>query len=184
MAKEMSSWKQKTLYKIVSPENFESREVGCTFASDPQNLIGRRVDISLKELTDDRTKQHLKVILEVVDVKEDKALTRFKIFEANSGYLHSKVRKGMSKIDYIGFINLQDGRVRVKIMAVTHKNIKSSQKKEILARIKKTMEGYQSATLNDFVQATLFGKLGTEIYHNSKNICPISRVEVEEVKIL
>jgi small subunit ribosomal protein S3Ae len=184
MAKEMSSWKQKTLYKIVSPENFESREVGSTFASDPKNLIGRRVDISLKELTEDRTKQHLKVILEVTDVKEDKAYTKFKIFEANQGYLHSKVRKGMSKVDYIGFIDLQDGRVRVKIMAVTHKNAKSSQRKEILARITKTMEGYKNLTLNDFVQATLFGKLGTEIYHNSKNICPISRVEVEEVKIL
>ena len=184
MAKEMSSWKQKNLYKIVSPENFESREVGSTFASDPQNLLGRRVDISLKELTEDRTKQHLKVILEVVDVKEDKAYTRFKIFEANQGYLHSKVRKGMSKVDYVGYINLQDGKVRVKIMAVTHKNAKTSQRKEILARITKTMEGYKSATLNDFVQATLFGKLGTEIYHNAKNICPISRVEVEEVKIL
>ena len=184
MAKEMNSWKQKTLYKIVSPENFESREVGNTFASDPKNLIGRRVDISLKDLTEDRTKQHLKVILEVTDVKDDKAYTKFKIFEANQGYLHSKVRKGMSKVDYIGFIDLQDGRVRVKIMAVTHKNAKSSQRKEILARITKTVEGYKNCTLNDFIQATLFGKLGTEIYHNSKNITPISRVEVEEVKIL
>jgi len=184
MAKEMSSWKQKTLYKIVSPESFESKEVGSTFAGDPQNLIGRRVDVSLKELSDDRTKQHLKVILEITEVREGTAFTRFRIFEANQGYLHSKVRKGMSKVDYIGFLNFPDGRVRVKIMAVTHKNVKTSQRKEILARIAKTAEGYQNQTLNDFVQATLFGKLGTDVYHNAKSICPISRVEVGEVKIL
>jgi len=76
-------------------------------------------------LTDDRTKQHLKVILEITEVREGTAFTRFKVFEANQGYLHSKVRKGMSKVDYIGFLNFPDGRVRVKIMAVTHKNIKS-----------------------------------------------------------
>ena len=102
MAKEISSWKQKTLYRIIAPENFESKEVGNTLASDPKNLIGRRIDVSLKELTDDKTKQHLKVILEINDVKEDRALTKFRMFSASQGYLHSNVRKGMSKIDYIG----------------------------------------------------------------------------------
>jgi small subunit ribosomal protein S3Ae len=183
MAKEISSWKQKTLYRIIAPDNFESKEVGNTLGSDPKNLIGRRIDVSLKELTDDKTKQHLKVILEINDVKEDRALTKFRMFSANQGYLHSKVRKGMSKIDYIGRLKLADGTVRIKVIAVTHKTIKSSQKKEILARITKAVESYKNSNLTDFVQATLFGKLGTDIYHNCKNICPISRVEVEEVRV-
>ena len=184
MAKEISSWKQKVTYKLIAPENFESQEVGTTLGSDPKNLVGRLVDVSLKELTDDRTKQHLKVVLEVTDVKDDRAMTKFKRFFASQGYLHSKVRKGTSKIDYIGRMELTDSKVRIKIMAVTHKTINSSQKKEILARIRKSVENYKNASLNEFVQATLFGKLGTDIYHNSKSICPISRVEVEEVKVL
>lgn len=184
MAKEITSWKQKTTYKLIAPENFESVEVGTTLASDPKTLLGRLVEVSLKDLTDDRSKQHLKVVLEVADVKDDRALTKFKKFVASQGYLHSRVRKGTSKIDYIGRLELTDAKVRIKIMAVTHKVISSSQKKEILARIRKTVEGYKNASLNEFVQATLFGRLGTEIYHNSKSICPISRVEVEEVKAL
>jgi len=183
MAKEISSWKQKTLYRIIAPENFESKEVGNTFGSDPKNLIGRRIDVSLKELTDDKTKQHLKVVLEVNDVKEDRALTKFRLFSASQGYLHSKVRKGMSKIDYIGRLKFSDGAVRVKIIAVTHKTIKSSQKKEMLARITKAVESYKERTLQDFIQDTLYGKLGTDIYHSCKNLCPISRVEVEEVRV-
>jgi len=182
--KEITAWKQKAIYTLVAPENFESQEVGKTFGSDPANLVGRRVDVSLKDLTDDRTKQHLKVILEVNNVKDDKAYTKFRKFEANQGYLHSKIRKGMSKVDYIGMLKLADAKVRVKVMAVTHKNAKTSQKKDILAKIAKAVEGYKDASLNDFIQATLFGKLGTDIYHNTKNICPISRVEVEEVKVL
>ncbi|MBN2250487.1 MAG: hypothetical protein JW724_00245 [Candidatus Altiarchaeota archaeon] len=183
MAKDISSWKQKNSYKLIAPENFESKELGMTFSSDPKNLIGRRIDVSLKDLTSDRSKQHLKVILEVSDVNEGNALTKFKIFQANQGYIHSKIRKGMSKINYVRTLTLPDAKVRIKIMAVTHKNIKTSQKSEILSRIAKTVEGYTSTGLNDFVQATLFGKLGTDIYHSCKSICPISRVEVEEVKV-
>ena len=38
MAKEISSWKQKSEYKLMAPENFDSRELGSTFASDPKKL--------------------------------------------------------------------------------------------------------------------------------------------------
>ena len=183
MAKEVSSWKQKTEYKILAPENFDSREVGVTFGSDEKALVGRSVDVSLKELTDDRSKQYLKLELEITGAKDGKAQTKFKVFRVDPGYLHSKIRKGMSKIDYVTFLNLADGKVRVKVVAVTQVKAKMSQKKEILARMGKALEGYQNMALTDFVQATLFGKLGTDIYHNTKTVCPINRIEIEEVRI-
>jgi len=183
MAKEISSWKQKSEYKIVAPENFNSRELGSTFGSEPKNLVGRRIGVSLKDLTDDRTKQYLKVYLEVEKVEDGKAVTKFKIFEVDKGYMHSRVRKGMSKVDYIGNLVLSDGKARIKISAVTQRKTQSSQKREILVRIIKTVENYKAGSVNDLVQATLFGKLGTEIYHNVKGIVPINRVEVEELKV-
>jgi len=184
MAKEISSWKHKSMYRIIAPENFDSRELGTTLSSDPKKVIGRSIEVSLKDLTDDKSKQHLNVIFEINEVKDDKALTQFKVFQANRGYIYSKVRKGMSKVDYIGKLKLVDSEIKIKIMAVTHQNVKTSQKKEILSRIGKTLDRYKDVNLNDFLQALLFGKLGTEIYHNAKSICPIRRVEIEEVRVV
>lgn len=172
------------MYIITAPENFDSRELGTTLSSEPKKLLGRRIDVSLKDLTDDRSKQHLKIIFEINELKGNKALTQFKVFQANQGYIHSKVRKGMSKIDYAGDIELDDSKIKIKVMAVTHRNIKTSQKKEILSKITETLEGYKKVKLNDFLQATLFGKLGTEIYHNTKSVCPIRRVEIEKVRVV
>ncbi|MEA3255144.1 MAG: hypothetical protein U9Q22_04865 [Candidatus Altiarchaeota archaeon] len=184
MVREKSSWKKKSRYRIIAPENFDFRELGTTLSSEPKKLIGRRIDVSLKDLTDDRSKQHLKVIFEINKVEGDKALTQFKVFQANQGYIHSKVRKGMSKIDYIKSMKLDDSKVKIKVMAVTHRNIKTSQKREIISKITETVEGYKKVKLNDFLQATLFGKLGTGIYHNAKTVCPIRRVEIEEVRVV
>lgn len=184
MAKKVSSWSQKSIYKILAPEDFEYQEIGTTMVVDPKNLIGRTIDVSLRDLTGDKSKQHLKVVFEINDMKNKEAHTGFKVFKTDSGYLKSKIRKGMSKINYINSLNLDSSKVKIKIIAMTNQNIQTSQKKDIIAKISKILESYKGSKLNDFAQATLFGKLGTEIYHGVKQICPIRRIEIEEVRVL
>ena len=106
MAKKISSWKQKSKYTIIAPENFENHELGDTLAKDSKQLIGRTVDVSLRDLVGDKSKQHLKLVFEVNDVEGSKANTQFKAFTANPGYLRSKVRKGSSKIDCVKRIKI------------------------------------------------------------------------------
>ncbi|HIE33748.1 MAG TPA: 30S ribosomal protein S3ae [Candidatus Altiarchaeales archaeon] len=184
MARKVKSWKNKIFYKILAPENFDFQEIGDTLADDPKKLIGRTVDVSLRDLTGDNTKQHLKLIFEINDVKGDKAYTKFKKFVVNPGYLRSKVRKGSSKIDYIDNLLLDNSKIQIGIMTVTRQNIKTSRKEEIFRIIKEVLKKRESMKLNDFLQSTLFGKLGTEIYKEVKKIVPIKRVEVEQVRVL
>ncbi len=183
MAKKVSSWSQKSMYRILAPEDFESQEIGTTMSGDPKNLIGRTVSVSLRDLTGDKSKQHLKVIFEISDVKNNEAHTRFRVFKTDSGYLRSKIRKGMGKIDYINRFNLDNSGVKIKITTLTNQNIQTSQKKDIIARISKILEAHRNSKLNDFAQAVLFGKLGSEIYQGIKTICPVRRVEVEQVRV-
>lgn len=185
MAKKISSWKQKSIYTIVAPENFNFQEIGETLSNRPENLIGRTVDVSLRDLTGDKTKQYLKVIFEINEVKGSKAHTKFKRFDVNSGYLRSKVRKGTSKIDHIQRINIEPNLgIRVKVVAVTHQNIKNSREADITAKISEMLDKYNNTKLDDFVQSTLFGRIGTEIYREIKKIAPVRRVEIEQVKII
>lgn len=176
--KKISSWKQKRKYVIQAPENFDGKELGTTVASDPSNLHGRTVDTSLNNLTDDRSKQHFKIVFEVDNVKEDKASTQFKKFYINPGYLRSKVRKGTNKIKYVQSMKLKDDKVKIKIDVLSQVRFNTQQRKDISSKITGMLKTHESSNLNQLVQHTLFGKLGTEIYKEIKKICPVNRVEV------
>jgi len=182
--KKVGSWKDKSAYDVIAPENFDSVSLGTTMASNPDMLKGRNVDISLKDLTGDRGKQHLKLVFIIEKAEGNNAHTRFKLFKMNPGYLKSRVRKGGSKIDYIEAIEIGDKKVKIKIITVTNGHIQSSQKRDVIVKLSSILKSHRKDKLNEFAQMAIFGKLGTEIYHGIKNICPIKRVEVEQLVVL
>ncbi|MFH1126257.1 MAG: 30S ribosomal protein S3ae, partial [Candidatus Altiarchaeota archaeon] len=124
MAKaKLTGWKQKRPYVIQAPEKFEYHELGTTIASDPKLLVGRTVNVSLSDLTNDRSKQHLMVLFEVYEVAGEKAKTRFKKFYISSGYLKSKIRKGVGKIDYQTDLSLQGEKARIKVTVLVPQRV-------------------------------------------------------------
>jgi len=180
--KSLTGWKQKRTYVIQAPEKFDYQEVGSTIASDPKLLVGRTINVSLSDLTGDRSKQHLVVAFEINEVAGDRAKTAFKRFGVNSGYIKSKIRKGMNKIDYLGDFTLSDASLRVKVTVITSKSLTSPKRKDIVSCITKVLSKYKKVRLDEFVQQVLFGKVGTDIYRKVKKITPINRVEVFEIK--
>jgi len=183
--KKISSWKKKQFFEIVAPKEFEYRKVGECVANDPDNIIGRTFDVSLWEMLKDKTKQHMKIIFKIIDIKGGKAQTSFRKFEVNPGYLRSKVKKGASKIDSIVHLKLKDDvRVHVKVITITYKHISSTKEKDIRNKVSEIVESYKNHGVNDFVQQAVVGKLGSNIYKEVKKISPVRRVEVEEIKAL
>ncbi len=183
--KKISSWKKKQFFEIVAPKEFEYRKVGECIANDPDSIMGRTVDVSLWEMLKDKTKQHMKIIFEIIDIKGGKAHTRFKKFEVNPGYLRSKVKKGSSKIDSIIHLKLKDDvKIHVKVITLTHKHVSSSKERDIRSKVSEIIESYRNRRINDFVQQAIAGKMGSNIYKEVKRISPVRRVEVEEIKAL
>lgn len=183
MAKRVSSWKQKKTFTVVAPDNFNNRVMGTSIAADPKMLIGRTIKVSLKDLTDERSKQHMKLTFEIKKVEGSKAFTRFKSFGIAPGYMRYKVRKGTRKIDYIHDMILSDKKVRITIIVISN-NASKSQVTQVKKGILNILNEHTEKSLDQFVQLMLFGKLGTELYHSVKSICPISRVEIEKIKVL
>jgi len=187
MAKVKASWKQKSIYRIIAPESFDQQEIGATIASNEKNLLGRSVEVSLRDLTGDRTKQYLKLVFEIyeVDNENKKAKTKFKRFYVSSQYIRSKIREGMSKIESIAKLNLSKIPVRVKVIVATQQKIQTSKCVDINKKVIQSLKEYEkNLNIDEFLQLALFGKLGTEIYHKIKKIAPIKRVEVEEIKVI
>ena len=61
----VDKWSAKELYKVYSPPGFlegEERIVGDTIADDPDKLIGRVIEVSHADLSNDYSKMHVKLI--------------------------------------------------------------------------------------------------------------------------
>ncbi|MBD3260525.1 MAG: hypothetical protein GF334_02410 [Candidatus Altiarchaeales archaeon] len=183
MVKRVSNWKKKNLFTLYAPDNFEAREIGKSVAYTPAELEGRTVRASLADLTGDRGKQHMKLVFEVTDVKKDKAETRLKKFYIPGSYLNYKVRKGNTKVDYINDLDIKDAVLRVKLMVLSRWYMSQSQKKEVSKIVRESLNSHKNNTAEDFMQMTLFGKLGTEIYKKTRKVIPITRVEVHHVDV-
>jgi small subunit ribosomal protein S3Ae len=183
-SKTVTTWKSKNVYQILAPENFDSREIGTTVADSPEKLKGRTVNVSLGELLEDRGKNYMNIIFEVFDVRGEKALTKFKRYFIPTGYLRSKVRKRTYKIDFRKDLNFGERKLNVRIMVLSRHKMSAEQVIEIKVKMSQVLAEHANVDADKFIQQTLFGKLGTDVYKRIKQVCPIMRVEVYEINNL
>ena len=119
-------------------------------------------------------------------VDDDKASTIFKRFEYSKEFLRSLVRRGSSKINFIIDAKTKDGFVfRIKVIALTHRQLNTSRKHDLrlIARdtINKTVPELE---IDQFVQATCYGKINSDIMAATKKVIRIRHIGLEKVKLI
>ena len=119
-------------------------------------------------------------------VDGDKASTIFKRFEYSKEFLRSLVRRGSSKINFIMDIKTKDGYIfRIKVIALTHRQLNTSRKHalRLIAQdiINKTVP---EMTVEQFVQATCYSKINSDIMAAFKKVIRIRHVGLEKVKLI
>jgi small subunit ribosomal protein S3Ae len=180
------TWKEKKWYTIMTPTEFGDAEIGTTPARDPDMLVKRTVESSMRELTGDFSKQYVKLYFQINNVAGDTANTKFIGHHVTTDYVRSMIRRGTSRIDTIVDINTQDGyKVNVHILAITVKRAKSSQQKfirETMGRL--VQEAVEGKTFREIVEAVISGKMASSIYHETKKIYPLKRVEIIKTQVV
>jgi small subunit ribosomal protein S3Ae len=184
-AKVKDKLRDKTWYKIVAPPYFGAIELQETPANTPEQIIGRTIETTLYEVTNDITHQstHLQLIIEKTE--GDKAITGFKGHELARDYLRSLIRRGTSRIDGIVNVITKDGRpLRVAVTAFTTSRAKTTQEMGV-RRVMHTVVRAKSAELNfdEFVQQMVLGKIASDVYNESKKITPLRKIEVRKSKL-
>lgn len=160
--------------------------MGSVPASDPQKLVGRVIESTLSDMTDDFAHQYLKMRFQVVNVGGRKALTIFKGHEYSRDYLRSLVRRRTTRVDGIFNITTKDNyRVRVSACAFTLTRIRTSQENAIREIMKKIIEEKaKTLTFEQFVQEAVLGKIASDIYNEAKKITALRHVGVRKSKVL
>ena len=178
----------KTVYTIYSPEYFGYKEIGTTWASSPEQVLGRTIWVSLYTLTGDFSQQHLLIKFKIVRVKDSVAETVFYGHEYGREFVRSLVRRGTSRIDLITNLVTRDGfHLRVQSTAFTYNRIGShSWKAKSIRKVMKEVleEAAKELALSQLSQEMVLGKTASDIYQKAKKITALRHVGIIKSKVL
>ncbi|MGB8215832.1 MAG: 30S ribosomal protein S3ae [Candidatus Methanoperedens sp.] len=178
-------WKAKSWYNLVAPDMFGKTNIGETVADVPEKLVGRIVEITLGELTNDLSKQNTKLILKIDRVGGDSAYTKYMGHQLTQDYLRSLVKRQTSAVETNISVTTKDGyTLRVKPSCFTIKRARANQVKAIRQIMNNVIAAKaKELDMEQFVQDVVTGKLSASIYHDVKPIYPLRRVEVRKTEI-
>ena len=179
-------WKMKEWIVVYAPEFFGSKEIGLTPADEPEKVIGRVIETTLRDLTGDFTKSHVKLYFQVYDVKGQNAYTKFKGHTLARSYIRSLVRRRTTRVDGIFNITTKDGyKLRVMGMVIAYRRIQTSQERAIRKIIQEIIyKKAEELNFADFVLQSVNGQIASEIAKEARKIYPIKRAEVRKIKVL
>ena len=178
-------WKAKVWYNLVAPEMFGKANIGETIADVPEKLVGRVIEVTLGELTNDLSRQNIKLILKVDSVGGDSAYTKFTGHQLTQDYLRSLVKRSTSNIETNISVKTKDNyTIRVKPSCFTIKRARSNQIKAIRSIMNNVIVNRaKEMDMEQFIQEIITGKLSASIYHDVKPVYPLRRVEVRKTEI-
>jgi small subunit ribosomal protein S3Ae len=186
----VDKWKNKNWYSVLTPKYFGNVNIAEIPSSG--DIIGRTVETTLYDITNDFSQTHIKMFFKINEVDDaGTAHTKFWGHDFTRDYLRSLVRRTTSRIDGIFNVNVKSdegsGTYKVRITAVvfTQKRAKTSQRKTIRTIMRNIIEE-KANQLNfiEFVQECVLGKIGSEIYNQAKMIYPIRKSEIMKTKIV
>lgn len=178
-------WRGKSWYTVMSPPYFGGSELGTLPSDDSSKLVGRIVDATLYDITDDFAHQYLKMYFRVTDVEGKIARTVFKGHEYSRDYLRSLVRRRTTRVDGLLTVTTKDGyQLRLAVCTFTLSRIKTSQERAIRVIIKRIVKEKAAVlTFDQFVQEVVLGKIASDIYNEAKKIAPLRHVGIRKSKL-
>jgi small subunit ribosomal protein S3Ae len=180
-------WREKKWITVNAPDSFNNVPIAYVPITDDENAPGRVLEVTLYDILKGDPSQHqYKMYFQLHKVEDDKASSIFKRFEYSKEFLRSLVRRGSSKINFIIDVKTKDGYIfRIKVIALTHRQLNTSRKHalRLIARdiINKTVP---EMTIDQFVQATCYGKINSDIMAAAKKVIRIRHVGLEKVKLI
>ena len=180
-------WREKRWITVHAPESFNVVPIAYVPITDDENAIGRVLEVTLYDILKGDPSQHqYKMYFQIDKVDGDKASTIFKRFEYSKEFLRSLVRRGSSKINFIIDIKTKDGYIfRVKVIALTHRQLNTSRQHALRLIVRDVInKTVPDMTVDQFVQATCYSKINSDIMAAFKKVIRVRHVGLEKVKLI
>ena len=185
MKRRVEGWKAKSWYNVYAPDSFNKAYIGNTISADPEIVRGRVILTTLGEITNDYSKQHIKMRFKVQNVAGDAGYTEFVGHEITKDYMRGLVKRRSSRIDTLLLLTTKDGRkVRPTITTLTINRANISQAHAIRSSIAEFMKKKAAETeFETFVKEMVMGDVARDVFKAVKTIYPVRRVEIIKSKV-
>jgi ribosomal protein S3AE len=178
--------KKKRWYPIIASKIFREDEVGKTYLVDPATAIGRKIKVSLMQITGDPKAQNTKIEFKITGQHEGKLLTEVLGYELTNAAMKRMVRRGRTKLqDSIILETLDKKKIRIKPVVVTRNKILSGAKKELrrrmLAYVKDNVAKLNFENLIIDLLNKKFQRTGNETL---RKLCPVYTFDIQKLRII
>ena len=180
-------WREKKWITVLAPDSFNNIPIAYVPITTDETAKGRVIEVTLFDILKGDVSQHqYKIYFQIDKVEGDKATTIFKRYEYSKEFLRSLVRRGSSKINFLAEVKTKDGYIfRIKVIALTHRPLNTSRKHALRLIAKDVMDKtIPSMTIDQFVQATCYGKINSDILAAAKKVIRMRHLGLEKVKLL
>lgn len=182
-------WRSKHWYKVRAPGLFQHADLGETMASEPEQMLGRTLEITLQELSGgaDIGKAHIKLRFQVERVSgENVAESKFVGHELTSDYVRRLARRKRSKIDISLPVRTKDGvDIILKPVAVGEQRLQTRLRAELRHKLRSLLvDEAAQKTAPEFVREMLQGELGKLLAHGLKTLYPLKKIEIRSSVVL
>ena len=180
-------WKEKKWVSVSAPDSFNNVHIADIPITDEEKAKGRVIEVTLFDiLKGDPSQYQYKLYFQIDKVVGEKATTIFKRYEYAKEFLRSLVRRGSSKINFVIDTKTKDGYVfRIKVIALSHRELNSSRQHALRLIAKKIIEkSVPNMTIDEFVQASCYNKINSDIMAATKKIIHLRHVVLEKVKLV
>jgi small subunit ribosomal protein S3Ae len=180
-------WREKKWVTVYAPDSFNNVPIAYIPITDDENAKGRVIEVTLFDILKGDPSQHqYKMYFQIDKVEGEKASTVFKRYEYSKEFLRSLIRRGSSRITFMLEVKTKDGYIfRIKVIALTHRKLNTSRKHAFRLIAKDVMEKtIPQMTIDQFVQATCYGKINSDIMAATKKVIRMRHVGLEKVKLI
>jgi small subunit ribosomal protein S3Ae len=185
VGRRVEGWKAKSWFKVHVPENLGKAYIGDTIANDSGSVVGRIMQATLGEITNDYAKQHIKMHFRITNVTGDAAYTEFVGHDVTRDYLRSLIKRRSTRIDCLIPIITKDGKkVRLTVSCYTLARANVSQIHAIRNAMTLNVQAQAAVwDLNTLVTGIVGGEIARDIFKVVKPLYPVRRVEIIKSKV-
>jgi len=180
-------WKEKKWVSVLAPDSFNNVHIAEIPITDEKKAKGRVIEVTLFDiLKGDPSQYQYKLYFQIDKVVGEKATTIFKRYEYAKEFLRSLVRRGSSKINFVIDAKTKDGYIfRIKVIALSHRELNSSRQHALRLIAREIIEkSVPNMTIDEFVQASCYNKINSDIMAATKKIIHLRHVGLEKVKLV
>jgi small subunit ribosomal protein S3Ae len=169
---------------ITASKEFSGAELGETYVTENEQVLGKVVCANLMNLTRDAKKQNVQAYFIVTEYKDGHAQTELIGYEIVPAYIKRVTKKAEERVDYSFDAVSQDNvKFRIKPILMTkgiaHKSVATSLRKATENYIK----GFAAKTsFSEIMKSIISGNLQKDLKMDVKKVYPLNFCLIKEVR--